>query len=151
MSRALAPPSAPATGLKQVGQFALHYLEMCAAMCIGFAAGDALYFWLASLAGYSKPFSQLPVLSVVLVTVFMTAPMTAWMLHRGMPRRAIVEMSAAMPILAVALLGLGWIGALPMSSLALAEHALMMPAMLIPMLLDLDLYTGRGGRPAIAP
>jgi hypothetical protein len=148
MYRALAPPSAPATSLKRIGQFALHYVEMCAAMCIGFAVGDALYFWLASLAGYSKPFSQLPVLSVVLVAVFMTAPMTAWMLYRGMPRRAIVEMSAAMPILAVALLPLGWIGALPMSTLALAEHALMMPVMLIPMLLDLDLYTGRQSRTA---
>jgi hypothetical protein len=117
---------------------------MCAAMCIGFAAGDALYFWLGSLAGYSKPFSELPVLSVLLVTVFMTAPMAAWMLYRDMPRRAIIEMSAAMPLLAIALLALGWIGALPMSSLALAEHALMMPAMLLPMLLDLDLYTGSG-------
>jgi hypothetical protein len=143
MSRALAPSTAPATGLKQVGRFALHYVEMCAAMCIGFAVGDALYFGLASLAGYSEPFSQLPVLSVVLVTVFMTAPMTAWMLYRGMCRRAIVEMSAAMPVLALALLALGWIGAMPMSTLALAEHALMMPAMLIPMLLDLDVYTGR--------
>ena len=146
MSRALAPLSAPATGLKRVGRFAVHYVEMCAAMCLGFAVGDALYFWLAGLAGYSTPFSELPVLSVVLVTLFMTAPMTAWMRYRGMPRRAIVEMSAAMPILAVALLALGWIGALSMSSLALAEHALMMPAMLIPMLLDLDSYTGRGGR-----
>ena len=134
------------TGLEQVGHFALRSVEMCAAMCIGFAVGDALYFWLANLAGYSKPFSELPVLSVVLVTVFMTAPMTAWMVYRGMPVRAIVEMSGAMPILAFALLALGWIGALAMSSLALAEHALMMPAMLIPMLLDLDLYTGRGGQ-----
>jgi hypothetical protein len=85
------------------------------------------------------------VLSVVLVTIFMTVPMTAWMRYRGMPRRAIVEMSAAMPIRAIALLALGWIGALPMTSLALVEHALMIPAMLLPMLLGLDLYTGRCG------
>jgi len=51
----------------------LHDVEMCAAMCIGFAVGDALYFWVASLAGYSKPFSELPVLSLALVTIFMTA------------------------------------------------------------------------------
>ena len=146
MSRALAAPSGARTGLQQLRRFAWHFIEMCAAMCIGLAVGDAVYFWVAGLAGYAKPFSQLPVLSLALATIFMTAPMTAWMLRRGMPCRAIVEMSAAMAILAVALLALGWIGALAMSRLALAEHALMMPAMLLPMLLDLDLYTGRGGR-----
>ena len=97
--------------LKQVGHFALHFAEMCAPMCIGFAVGDLLYFWLASLAGYSEPFSELPYLSVVVVTVSMTAPMTAWMLYRGMPHRAIAEMSAAMPIVAIVLVGLSLLGA----------------------------------------
>jgi hypothetical protein len=64
------------------------------------------------------------------------------MLFRRMPRRPIAEMSAAMPILAILLLALGWLGALPMSDLALLEHGLMMPAMLIPMFVRLDLYTG---------
>ena len=127
----------------QIGHFALHYAEMCVPMCIGFAIGDALYFWLAGLAGYSKPFSQLPELSVLVVTVSMTAPMTAWMLYRRMPHRPVVEMSAVMPVLAGALLLLGWTGAIPNSDLALTEHGLMMPAMLVPMLLRLDLYTGR--------
>jgi hypothetical protein len=129
--------------LWQVGHFVLHFFEMCVPMCIGFALGDLLYFWLADFAGYSEPFSELPVLSVALVTVFMTAPMAAWMSYRHMPRRAIVEMSAPMPVVAVALLTLGWLGALPMDSLALLEHGLMMPAMLVPMLARLDLYTGR--------
>jgi hypothetical protein len=112
-------------------------------MCIGFAIGDALYFWLAGLAGYSKPFSQLPELSVLVVTVSMTAPMTAWMFYRRMPHRPVHEMSAVMPVLAGALLLLGWTEAIPNSDLALTEHGLMMPAMLVPMLLRLDLYTGR--------
>lgn len=128
--------------LRQVGTFVLHFIGMCAPMCIGFAVGDAVYFWLAGLAGYSQPFSELPVLSVVIVTVSMTAPMTAWMLYRGMPHRAVAEMSAAMPAVALLLLGLGWTGALPLDALALTEHGLMMPAMLIPMVLRLDLYTG---------
>jgi hypothetical protein len=64
------------------------------------------------------------------------------MLFRRMPRRPIAEMSAAMPILAILLLALGWLGALPMSDFALLEHGLMMPAMLIPMFVRLDLYTG---------
>lgn len=129
----------------QVGHFFLHYAEMCAPMCIGFAIGDALYFSVAGLFGYSDPFSDLPVLSVVVVTFTMTAPMTAWMFFRGMPRRATIEMSATMPALASVLLALGWLGVVPMGDLALLEHGLMMPAMLIPMLFRLDLYTGRAG------
>jgi len=115
-------------------------------MCIGFAVGDVLYFWLAGLAGYSEPFSELPYLSVLIVTVSMTAPMTAWMLYRRMPRRAVAEMSAVMPIVAIVLVGLSWRGVLPKDELALLEHGLMMPAMLVPMLMRLDLYTGRAGR-----
>lgn len=137
-SESLAP-----TRWGQVRHFALHYAEMCAPMCVGFAVGDALYFWLAGLAGYTKPFSQLPELSVLVVTVSMIAPMTAWMLYRRMPRRPVIEMSAVMPVLAVGLLILGWAGIVPKGDLALSEHALMMPAMLIPMLLRLDFYTGR--------
>ena len=129
----------------QIGHFLLHYGEMCLPMCIGFAVGDLVYFWVAGLFGYSEPFKELPVLSVLLVTFSMTAPMTAWMLFRGMPRRAIIEMSAAMPILAIVLLGLGWLGFVPMGDLALLEHGLMMPVMLVPMFLRLDLYTGRAG------
>ena len=83
----------------RVGRFALHYLEMCMPMCIGFAIGDAVYLAIARSAGYSDPFADLPVLSVVVVTFSMTAPMTAWMLHRGMPRRAVWEMSTVMHVI----------------------------------------------------
>jgi hypothetical protein len=138
--------TAPAvSSLKQIGHFALHFAEMCVPMCIGFALGNVLCFWIASLAGYSEPFSELPYLSVLIVTVSMTAPMTAWMLYRGMPRRAMAEMSAVMPIIAIILVGLGLLGVLPKDGLALLEHGLMMPAMLIPMLMRLDLYSGRAG------
>jgi hypothetical protein len=129
----------------QVGHFLLHYFEMCLPMCIGFAVGDLMYLWVAGLFGYTEPFSELPVLSVVVVTFSMTAPMTAWMMFRGMPRRAIVEMSAAMPALAMVLLVSGWLGLVPMNELALLEHGLMMPVMVIPMLFRLDVYTGRAG------
>ena len=55
------------------------------------------------------------------------------------------EMSAAMVIWAIVLLAFGWLEILPKSRLALMEHGLMMPIMLIPMFLRLDLYTGRAG------
>ena len=132
---------APNVSLRgQVGRFILHYFEMCIPMCIGFAVADLVYFWAAELLGYSEPFTELPVLSVLVVTFTMTAPMTAWMLYRGMPRRAIREMSATMPILAFILVMLGWLGVVPMGDLALLEHGLMMPVMLVPMLLRPGLY-----------
>jgi hypothetical protein len=40
---------------------------------------------------------------------------------------------------------LGWLAVVPKSDLALLEHGLMMPAMLVPMVLRLELYTGRAG------
>jgi hypothetical protein len=130
---------------RQIGHFALHYFEMCLPMCIGFAVGDLVYFWAAGLFGYSEPFTQLPELSVLVVTFAMTAPMAAWMLSRGMPRRPTAEMSAAMPILAIVLLAFGWLAIVPKGDLALLEHGLMMPVMLIPMFFRLDLYSGRAG------
>jgi hypothetical protein len=133
---------------RKLGHFLHHYGEMCAPMCIGFAVGDLVYSWAAGRLGNSDPFAELPELSVLVVTVTMTAPMAAWMLFRGMPKRAIAEMSAVMPVLAIVLLALGWLALLPKSDLALWEHGLMMPAMLVPMFFRLDLYTGRGGHRA---
>jgi hypothetical protein len=80
---------------------------------------------------------------VLIVTFTMTAPMTAWMVYRGMPRRRVLEMSAVTPVIAIVLLLLGGIGVIPPSDMALTEHGLMMPAMLIPMLLGLEFYAGR--------
>ena len=128
---------------RQLGHFLRHYFEMCIPMCLGFAVGDLVYLWAAGLFGYSEPFSDLPELSVLVVTFSMTAPMTAWMLFRRMPGRAIAEMSAAMPVLAVVLLALGWLAVAPEGDLALLEHGLMMPVMLVPMFFRLDVYTGR--------
>jgi hypothetical protein len=129
----------------QIGHFLRHYFEMCLPMCIGFAVGDLLYFWAAGLFGYSEPFRQLPELSVLVVTFTMTAPMVAWMLFQDMPRRPTAEMAAAMPALAIVLLAFGWLAIVPGGDLALLEHGLMMPVMLIPMFARLDLYTGRAG------
>ena len=131
------------TRRSRFGRFALHFFEMCAPMCVGFATGDLIYFWAAGNFGYSRPFTELPELSVVVVTLTMTAPVVAWMAYRNMPRRPIAEMAAVMPVLALALLVLGWLSVVPLRDLALAEHGLMMPAMLVPMLFRLDLYASR--------
>jgi hypothetical protein len=128
---------------KQIIHFGLHFLEMCVPMCLGFMVGDAIYLLVADAAGYSKPFTELPVLSVVVVTFNMTAPMVWWMRFRGMPRRMVAEMAGSMIVLAAGLLVAGLVGLVPKSDMALAVHGLMMPAMLIPMLAHLDLYTSK--------
>ena len=134
---------AQTTRRRGFGRFVVHFFEMCAPMCVGFAVGDLIYFWAAGKFGYSHPFKDLPELSVVVVTLTMTAPMVAWMAYRGMPRRPIAEMAAVMPVLGTVLLVLGSVSVLAKGDLALWEHGLMMPAMLVPMLFRLDLYTSR--------
>jgi hypothetical protein len=124
------------------GHFVLHFFEMCMPMCIGWAVGDVLYFALADQLGSSDPFTSWPVLSLMVVTVNMTAPMVAWMRFRGMAWRPTVEMAAAMVILALLILLAGWTGIVAMDTIPWLAHGLMMPAMLVPMLLRLELYTG---------
>ncbi len=153
MRQELRAPSVPMqTGtallLGKVARFALHGLEMCAAMCIGLAALDPLYGWLAAQAGVPNPYLRLPELSVAVVAFNMTLPMVLWMRFRGMDWRLNAEMAAAMVVEAAVILAAYWLGLLPnlpagnVSSLWQAQHALMMPAMLVPMLLRLDHYTG---------
>jgi hypothetical protein len=132
--------------LGDAGRFVLHFFEMCMPMCIGFAVGDLAYFWVAGLFGYSEPFRELPELSLAVVTFNMTAPMVAWMRFRGMPARPTAEMAAAMVVLALLILTAGWLGMTAMSALPWLAHGLMMPAMLVPMLLRLDLYAGHAMR-----
>jgi hypothetical protein len=124
------------------GHFVLHFFEMCLPMCIGWAVGDLVYFAIADPLGSGDPFGDWPELSLAVVTFNMTAPMVAWMRFRGMAARPTTEMAAAMVVLAVLILLAGWLGIVAMTSLPWLAHGLMMPAMLAPMLLRLDLYTG---------
>lgn len=45
----------------------------------------------------------------------------------------------------ILLIGVVWLGILSKSSLVLWQHALMIQAMVVPMLFRIDLYTGRAG------
>ena len=92
--------TAQTTRRGRFGRFTLHFFEMCAPMCVGFAIGDLIYIWAAGEFGYSEPFTELPELSVVVVTFTMTAPMVAWMVYRGMPRRPVAKWRRSCPHLA---------------------------------------------------
>lgn len=129
--------------LTSIWHFTRHFLEMCLSMCLGFMILGGLFLVVFRAIGYSNPINQLPELSVLIGALNMTVPMAAWMRYRGMAWRPTIEMSAAMLIEAIVLISLGWLNILPISSLFLLQHILMMPAMLIPMLFRLDVYTGR--------
>ncbi len=133
----------------RAGHFVRHSLEMCAAMCVGMVALDPVYKWAAGQFGIGDPYLQLPELTALVLAFNMTVPMVAWMRFRGMDWRSNAEMSAAMVIEAVLIIAafrLGFVTNFSVngsSNLYLLQHGLMMPAMLIPMLLRLDVYTGK--------
>jgi hypothetical protein len=129
--------------LRPTGRFIGHLLSMCAVMCVGMGILDALYFGAARLIGYSNPITQLPELTVLVVAVNMSVPMVAWMRYGGHEWRPIWEMSGAMFVEAIVVLGVAWAALVPKSSLFALQHALMVPAMIIPMVFRLDLYAAR--------
>ncbi len=128
---------------RRAATFLWHLLQMCIAMCIGMMALGGPYFAVARLLGYSDPARQLPELSALVMAVNMTVPMAAWMRYRMRhDRRCIAEMAGAMGVEAVLVIGAAWLGLLSRSDIVSWEHTLMVPAMLVPMLYRLDLYTG---------
>jgi hypothetical protein len=116
-------------------RFALHYLEMVAAMLAGMAA-----------LGVSQVVVDMPGgtgVELVEMAVWMTVPMVAWMRFRGHGWRPCGEMTLAMLLPtagALALLGTGVVT--DADTLVMLDHTAMFPAMLVAMLLRRDEYTG---------
>lgn len=133
------PSSLPA----QVGHFVWHFVQMCMACCIGGISLSVLFFGGAALIGYPNLIQRLPALSTLLIAFFLALPMAAWMRFRGMDWRPTLEMATAPLGLGILLIGLAWLGVVPRSSLIEWLTSLACPVMLIPMLLRLNLYTGR--------
>ena len=129
----------------QAGHFLWHLLEMVLAMFVGMAVGGPLALWAARMSGYSDPLRQIPEVSALVMVFIMAVPMAAWMRHRDMEWRPIAEMSGAMFVEVILLIGVVWLGILSKTHLLLWQHALMIPAMIVPMLYRFDLYTGRTG------
>jgi hypothetical protein len=117
-------------------RFALHYLEMVAAMAFGM-------FVLGSVFHGLLPLPHGTAVMLVEMAIAMTVPMVAWMLIRGHGWRLCTEMAAAMLVPAAAMLGLLWAGLVTDGgTLMLLEHAVMLPAMLAAMLLRREEYGG---------
>jgi hypothetical protein len=132
------------------GRFLLHFFEMCAPMRVGCAIGDLIYF-----LGREQ---------VRLLRALQRAARAVGG-HRdvhddgadgrldGLPRHAASTDYGDGGRHARARGGaarFGWLSLLPMGDLALLEHGLMMPAMLVPMLFRLDLYTTRHSHHGVA-
>jgi hypothetical protein len=123
--------------------FVRHFIEMCLAMCIGGIPLIILFFWGAAQLGYTDLAQRFPELVVMAVAIILAVVMFAWMRIRHHELRPAAEMAVTTIILAGGLIGLTWVGVLAESSLMDWFTRLACPAMLIPMLLRLDLYTGR--------
>jgi hypothetical protein len=135
----IGPPSL----LMQIGHFLWHFVQMCLACCIGGTTLSVLFFVGAALIGYSDLTQRAAELSTLLIALFLALPMAAWMRFRGMQWRPSLEMAVTPIVVGILLIGLSWLGIVARSSLIEWLTGLACPVMLIPMLLRLDLYTGR--------
>jgi len=87
---------------------------------------------------------------VLVMAVTMTAPMVAWMRFRGHAWRPTAEMAASMVLPALAAMALAWTVVTAVGTLMVVEHAAMLAAMLVAMLVRRDEYMGAHHRPAVA-
>jgi hypothetical protein len=126
----------------RAGYFIWHLLEMCLAMCIGGIPLIVLFFVGAANIGYPDLVQQSPELSVLAMGFVLSLPMLAWMRFRGHEWRPTLEMASTTIVVGVLLVSLGWLGILAKSSLFEWMRSLACPAMIVPMLFRLDLYTG---------
>jgi hypothetical protein len=124
--------------------FIRHYVEMVVAMMLGMLVlGGAATVLLGSIGIDVGTWREdAPELLLLGMAFTMSAPMVAWMRHRGHGWAPAWEMTASMLAPSVAAIALLWAGAVNEPGTLLAiQHAGMFPAMLAVMLLRLDEYT----------
>jgi hypothetical protein len=134
-----------------IRRFAIHFLEMCLAMCVGGAALSFAVFGLAELAGYPSLVAQAPELSILIIAGDFALAMAVYMALRGHAVRHNVEMSGSALAGAILLIGALWLGMIPETtfdtwrSLALFVCGPLCLLMLVVMLARFDHYGGQIG------
>jgi hypothetical protein len=126
----------------KVGRFLLHLLEMLLAMEAGMVVFHLLANQIPATSSLATVADRETILHKVMMDVFMTVPMLAWMILRGHGWRHSLEMGVAMlaPIAAINLLcSLGVVEYLPW--LAKASGPAMYLGMLAAMLYRRNHYT----------
>jgi hypothetical protein len=133
----------------QLWHFARHFLEMCAAMCIGGAILNGFVFLAGpALLGYPDLRQQSPELALLVIACNDALPMAAWMRFRAMAWRPTLEMAGATIGLGIVMIALDWLDVVQQSSVRGWVFGFCGPAcvvMVAVMLFRLGLYTGRTG------
>ena len=119
--------------------FVRHFLEMVVAMIVSMAVLGALVSMFFRVLGHAN-LLHFAGLRALLMTIYMIVGMSLWMRHRRHNWPRIIEMSVAMTLPLVLLLGPFWAGLLSPQTLLVAMHALMLPFMLVAMLLRRSEY-----------
>jgi hypothetical protein len=126
------------------GRFALHYVEMVAAMFAGMLVlGGALRAVLA-VADVSYSMRSHPELTILEMGLTMAVGMGAWMRFRRHSWARTLEMSAAMLVPAVAVVPLVVLDVMSAGAAMTVEHIAMFPLMLAVMLRRRDEYRAHG-------
>jgi hypothetical protein len=124
----------------RIRHFIRHYLEMLVAMFLGMELLGIPAKMVVDTSGRTT-------VMLAEMGITMTLPMVAWMAVRGHGWRPNAEMAASMLVPTAAAIALFELGIVTDSgTLLLLEHAVMLPAMLVAMLLRRDEYTGHHRR-----
>jgi hypothetical protein len=129
--------------------FVRHLGEMIVAMLLGMLVlGGAASVVLSAVGVEVSAWrTDAPALLLLGMATVMSAPMVAWMRHRGHGWTRCWEMTAAMFVPSFAAIALLWGGLVEETDALLAiQHVAMFPAMLVAMLLRRDEYTRHVGR-----
>lgn len=128
--------------LQPVGHFVLHFIQMCAVMCIGAFTLSLLFFGGAALLGYTNLPQQAPELTVLVIAINLSLPMAIWMRYMGMAWRPTLEMSGATMVAGLLLIAAYWLGIVAQGNLVpLQTGILACPLMLAVMLFRFPLYS----------
>jgi hypothetical protein len=128
-----------------VRHFTRHYIEMVVAMVLGMIVLGIPADWALEAAGSSSDrlMTDAPAIALLAMATMMTVPMVGWMRYRGHGPRANAEMAASMYLPSLgAILLLATDVLADVGAAMILEHAVMLPAMLVAMLLRPDEYTG---------
>jgi hypothetical protein len=130
------------TQTRSLRRFTRHYIEMVVAMVAGMIVFGLPIDGILRLAGTTSGAIEdsAPAAMMLEMAVIMTIPMVAWMRHHGHAWRPCHEMAASMFLPTFAAIVLLWTGAVGFDTAMVLEHAIMLPAMLVAMLLRFDEY-----------
>ena len=126
---------------KPAGRFGLHFVEMCAVMCVGGGLLTALLFGAAAVLGFSDLRQERPALSAFFIAVILAGTMIAWMRFRRMEWQPTLEMAGSSIAAGMVLIAGYWLDIVPESALVPGVCGLACVAMVAVMLVRVPLYT----------